>query len=64
MPVSPIRCIVVVLFVLAAWVSTAVAQSHSASIPKKLPSVDKIVSDYLKAIGGKKAAIAQRDTTR
>ncbi len=31
--------------------------------PKKLPSVDKIVDNYLKAIGGKKAARAITDAT-
>src|SRR6476659_11428473 len=48
------------LMSIALAVSTAVAQS---SAQKKLPSADKIVSDYLKAIGGKKTAAAQRDVT-
>lgn len=62
MPASPIRCIPVVLFVLAALVSTAMAQSP-VSTPKKLPSVEKIVDNYFKAVGGKKAVAAQRDAT-
>lgn len=62
MPVSPVRCILAVLFVLAAMVSTALAQ-NSAALPKKLPSAEKIVDNYLKAVGGKKAVVAQRDAT-
>ncbi|HEY2963014.1 MAG TPA: hypothetical protein VGJ37_11395 [Pyrinomonadaceae bacterium] len=60
---SPLRCIVVILFILVAAVSTAPAQSGTAPVPKKLPSADKIVDNYLKAIGGKKAAAAQRDAS-
>lgn len=63
------RCIFLVLFVLAAIASAALgpravalAQSATQS-PNKLPSADKIVSDYLKAIGGKKAAAAQKDAS-
>ena len=40
-----------------------VAQPAFAQLPKKLPSADKIVDNYLKAIGGKKAAGALKDTT-
>jgi hypothetical protein len=57
---TTVRCVLVVLCVLAATASTALAQSNSA-VPKKLPTVEKIVSDYLKAIGGKKTVVAQRD---
>jgi hypothetical protein len=57
---TTVRCVLVVLCVLAATVSTALAQSNAA-VPKKLPTVEKIVSDYLKAIGGKKTVVAQRD---
>jgi len=39
------------------------AQPGFAQSPKKLPSADKIVENYLKAIGGKKAAGALRDAT-
>jgi hypothetical protein len=56
----PRRCIFLALFLLAAIAAPAFAQSGAA---KKLPSVEKIVSDHLKAIGGKKAAAAQRDAT-
>lgn len=40
----------------------ALAQSSTAR-PKKLPSVEKIVDNYLKAAGGKKVIAAQRDAT-
>jgi hypothetical protein len=63
MPAFPRRCIFIALFVLAAITSNAVGQSGTGTAPKKLPSAEKIVSDYLKAIGGKKAAAAQRDAT-
>jgi hypothetical protein len=36
---------------------------NSAALPKKLPSVEKIVDNYLKAVGGKKVIAAQRDVT-
>jgi hypothetical protein len=62
MSLPPLRhalCSVVILLVSA---TAAVAQS-SAAPTKKLPSVEKIVDNYLKAIGGKKAVAAQRDAT-
>jgi hypothetical protein len=59
---SPMRCVLVVLFSLAALNSIAVAQKGTA-LPKKLPSAEKIVENYLKAIGGKKAAAARKDAT-
>ena len=40
-----------------------VAQTAFAQSPKKLPSADKIVDNYLKAIGGKKTAGALKDAT-
>jgi hypothetical protein len=40
-----------------------VAQPAFAQSPKKLPSADKIVDNYLKAIGGKKAVGALQDAT-
>ena len=58
----PRRCFLLALFVLAALAATALAQG-TAPVAKKLPSADKIVADYLKAIGGKKAAAAQKDAT-
>jgi len=67
MLVFPRRCTFISLLVFAAIAFAAVtpravcmAQTTAA---KKLPSAEKIVSDYLKAIGGKKAALAQRDAT-
>lgn len=56
----PRRCIFLALIVLAAIGSPALGQNAAA---RKLPSAEKIVADYLKAIGGKKAAVAQRDAT-
>ena len=47
---------------IAITASPALAQK-TASLPKKLPSADKIVDNYLKAIGGKKAAASHKDTT-
>ena len=47
------------LLLLAITASPALAQK----LPKKLPSADKIVDNYLKAIGGKKAVGAHRDAT-
>src|ERR1043165_2229559 len=41
----------------------AYAQKKSAARPQKLPSPDKIVNDYLKAMGGKKSLAAIRDST-
>jgi hypothetical protein len=58
----PRRSLLLALFVLAALASSAPAQSTAQS-SKKLPSAEKIVSDYLKAIGGKKTAAAQKDAT-
>ena len=55
----PIRFTFILLSVLLC-AATAGAQSGT---PKKLPSAEKIIESYLKAIGGKKAAAAQRDAT-
>jgi hypothetical protein len=55
----PRRCGFLALFVLLAIASPALGQSAA----KRLPSAEKIVADYLKAIGGKKATAAQRDAT-
>ena len=51
----------VVLVWLAANVSDATAQKKP--LPKKLPSAEKIVDNYLKAIGGKKAVAAINNAT-
>ena len=40
----------------------ALAQKTS-TLPKKLPSADKIVDNYLKAIGGKKTVASHKDAT-
>lgn len=55
----PRRCGFLALFVLLAIASPALGQSAA----KKLPSAEKIVADYIKTIGGKKAVTAQRDAT-
>src|SRR5690242_16032169 len=58
MLVPPIckRWLLIIALMIAAVPQAAVAQT-----PKKLPSVDRIVDNYLKAIGGKKAARAIND---
>jgi hypothetical protein len=48
------------LLVIAGTVQASFGQSGS---PKRLPSVEKIVDNYLKATGGKKAAATMRDAT-
>ena len=51
------RLILLVMLAIAAPVTLA------QNTPKKLPSADKIVENYLKAIGGKKTAGARKDAT-
>ncbi|HEX5886331.1 MAG TPA: hypothetical protein VFY67_17455 [Pyrinomonadaceae bacterium] len=51
-----------VLLLVACTAQAAFAQNSSA-LPKKLPSAEKIVDNYLKATGGKKATGALRDAT-
>lgn len=58
-PITQLLCSVVLLALSAV---AALAQS-GAGVPKKLPSAEKIVENYLKAIGGKKAAAAHKDAT-
>ncbi|HKG77781.1 MAG TPA: hypothetical protein VKA78_00150, partial [Pyrinomonadaceae bacterium] len=48
------------LLVIAGTVQASFGQNSS---PKKLPSAEKIVDNYLKATGGKKAAATLRDAT-
>jgi hypothetical protein len=62
MCLSPIRNLVCLVIVVVVSAVAAMAQT-GVSLPKKLPSAEKIVENYLKAIGGKKAAAAQRDAT-
>lgn len=54
-----------VLFLLLFVVAAAQASfaQNTPALPKKLPSAEKIVDNYLKAIGGKKAAGALKDAT-
>lgn len=58
-PPRHLLCSILILVVSAAGAS---AQS-STPLPKKPPSVERIISDYLKAAGGKKAVASQRDAT-
>ena len=55
-PISARGFLLIIALMIAAVSQAAVAQT-----PKRLPSVDKIVDNYLKAIGGKKAARAISD---
>src|SRR5258705_13914713 len=41
----------------------AIGSKKPASLPKKLPSADKIVDNYLKAIGGKNKVAAIKDAS-
>jgi hypothetical protein len=50
------------LLLVAITAQASLAQNSSAST-KKLPSADKIVDNYVKATGGKKAAAALKDAT-
>ncbi|HEY0728838.1 MAG TPA: hypothetical protein VGD38_12255, partial [Pyrinomonadaceae bacterium] len=61
MSVRPLRHLVCSVFILV--VSAAAAVAQSSALPKKLPSVEKIVDNYLKAVGGKKVIAAHRDVT-
>src|SRR6185503_17803679 len=52
------------LLILLLLVSAAAALAQkNAAIPKKLPSAEKIVDNYLKALGGKKSVAAIKDAT-
>jgi len=53
--------LVVCLFVIGSLGQLTLAQK--SALPKKLPSADKIVDNYLKAIGGKKVAASHTDAT-
>lgn len=53
----------VLLSLLLSSVSTDVFAQNKSATPRKLPSAERIVSDYLKAIGGKKRLAAIRDAT-
>jgi len=56
----PVSALAASLVLLTLLVLPAGAQPRA----RKLPAPDKIVSDYLKAVGGKKAQAALRDTVR
>ena len=51
------------LILLAAFTSVRAQKKNNASRPRKLPSPEKIVGDYLKATGGKKRQAAIKDAT-
>lgn len=42
---------------------TQMSRAQQGSAPRKLPSAEKVVADYLKAIGGKKRVATIRDAT-
>lgn len=50
-------------FLLVLVAAQAVFAQTNAALPKKLPSAEKIVDNYLKAIGGKKSVGALKDAT-
>ncbi|HEV8371101.1 MAG TPA: hypothetical protein VGQ39_24365 [Pyrinomonadaceae bacterium] len=58
-----VRCCFLALCFVVLLVNSAFAQKKESSTPKKLPSAEKIVDNYLKAIGGKKAIAALKDST-
>lgn len=58
MSVPPINARRVLLLI-----ALTIAAVHPAAVAQKLPSVDKVVDKYLRAIGGKKAARAIKDAT-
>jgi hypothetical protein len=63
MRTSPLRFIINCVFVLLCGAAAMAQSGNIPPAPRKLPSAEKIVSDYLKAIGGKKAAAARKDAT-
>jgi hypothetical protein len=56
-----VRCFLVTIILLF-HTSTSLAQKNP-SLPKKLPSAERVVDNYLKAAGGKKTIAAIKDTT-
>src|SRR5882672_5586157 len=54
-------CVVIGVVLLGSLTQMSRAQQGSA--PRKLPSAEKVVADYLKAIGGKKRVATIRDAT-
>ncbi|MDQ2938223.1 MAG: hypothetical protein M3R67_12060, partial [Acidobacteriota bacterium] len=61
-----IHCVVLVLIVLGSYAQSLRAQQHTAHAPQPLqalPSAEKVVENYLKAIGGKKRVATIRDAT-
>ena len=54
-------CLVTLVAVLTLFPQRTFAQSSSPA--KKLPSAEKVVDNYFKAVGGKKKLIAIRDST-
>ena len=60
-PPKHLLCSAVVLVVCA--VAVVAQEGAKKAAPAKLPSAEKIVDNYLKAIGGKKTAAARRDAT-
>ena len=57
-----VRWFLLILLLSVSAAPAALAQK-SAALPKKLPSAEKIVDNYLKATGGKKSVAALKDAT-
>jgi len=60
---SPLRFIINCVFILLCAAAAMAQSGNMPPAPKKLPSAEKIVDNYLKAIGGKKTAAAHKDAT-
>lgn len=60
-PATAVFAFLITVFV---WTSLDVQAQTQSAAPKKLPSAEKIVENYLKAVGGKKRLAAIRDATR
>ena len=58
-----LRNFLLAIIVLASVATSLSAQKTTASSPQKLPSAEKVVESYLKAIGGKKRIAAIKDAT-
>ena len=58
-----LRSLVALLLLLVAGVVQAALAQNNVTLPKKLPTTDKIVDNYLKAIGGRKPVGALKDAT-
>jgi outer membrane lipoprotein-sorting protein len=60
---SRVKALLLQFVVACALASSALAQSSATKIGARLPAPDRIVADYLKAVGGKSRLQAMRDAT-